>query len=119
MKAHPLAVVAFAASFVVGCKSGSQTPASADQHPGQLLFNGHTKPDVDCYKCHDGEGRGATGPDLAERVPKLSDEGIVKTIMEGKGLMPSFKDKVTPEEASQIAAWLHAKFPAGTPAPPK
>src|SRR6478735_9470800 len=112
MKAPVLAVAVFAAVCVLGCKSGSQTRASAGQHPGQLLFNGHTKPDVDCYKCHDGEARGAMGPDLGERVPKLSDDAIVKAIMEGPGMMPSFKDKLTPEEATQITAWLRAKFPA-------
>jgi mono/diheme cytochrome c family protein len=113
-----LAAIAASALLMTGCKGGAQTPAGADQHPGQLLFNGHTKPDVDCYKCHDGTGRGAgQGPDLSERVPKLTDEQIKGAIMDGPGMMPSFKDKLSDEEANRIVAWLRAQFPAPGGAP--
>ena len=97
--------------LVVGC-AGTQTPADRISSPGEALFNGRTKADVTCYRCHNGDGAGTMrGPNLAQRVPKLTDAQIVTTIQEGPGLMPSFKGKVTPDETAQITAWLRQRFP--------
>ena len=86
--------------------------------PGALLFNGYTKPAVDCYKCHGGDGGGVflRGPALAGRVPKLTPDQITEVILKGKGLMPSFVDKLNKVEVDQIVTWLKATFP---PPPPK
>jgi mono/diheme cytochrome c family protein len=81
--------------------------------PGALLFNGYTKPDVDCYKCHGGDGGGVflRGPGLAGRVPSLTPEQITEVIQKGKGFMPSFVDKLNKEEINQIISWLKQTFP--------
>ena len=43
-------------------------------NPGALLFNGYTEREVDCYRCHNGDGAVTwRGPALSKRVPKLSD----------------------------------------------
>ena len=96
---------------VAGC-AGKQTPADRITSPGEALFNGQVKADVTCYRCHNGDGMGTLrGPSLEHRVPKLTDQQIVTTILEGPGLMPSFKGKVTPDEVAQITAWLRERFP--------
>ena len=94
-----------------GC-AGTQTPPTQITSSAEGLFNGQVRADVACYKCHNGDGGGTVrGPNLAKRVPHLTDDEIVEAIAEGPGLMPSFKDKVSDAEARQLAAWLHTKFP--------
>ena len=96
--------------IVAGC-AGKQTPADRITSPGEALFNGQVKPDVTCYKCHNGDGTGTLrGPDLAKRVPKLTDQQIVTTILEGPGLMPSFKGKVDDADMMAITHWLRQRF---------
>jgi mono/diheme cytochrome c family protein len=98
-------------SVVAGC-AGKQTPADRISSPGEALFNGQVKTDVTCYKCHNGDGTGTLrGPNLAKRVPKLTDQQIVATILEGPGLMPSFKGKVDDADMKAITSWLRQRFP--------
>src|ERR1022692_1729652 len=88
---------------IAGC-AGKQAPADRILSEGESLFNGRVSPDINCYKCHNGDGSGTwRGPDLAKRVPKLTDQKIVTTIMQGPGFMPSFKGKVSDAQAQEIA----------------
>jgi cytochrome c551 len=80
--------------------------------PGEALFNGRTHEDVNCYKCHNGDGTGTMrGPNLAKRVPGLDDHQIAEAIAEGPGLMPAFKGKLSDAEVQQLIAWLRQRFP--------
>lgn len=106
-----LTVSVVAVSALASC-AGTQLAATPTSPPGEALFNGRVHEDVNCYKCHNGDGIGTMrGPNLAKRVPGLSDQDIAKAIDEGPGLMPSFKGKVTSEESAQIIAWLRQRFP--------
>jgi mono/diheme cytochrome c family protein len=100
------------ASFAVACHTGTALPPQSLDSPGGKLFNGYVKSDIKCFSCHNGDGTGANGPNLAERVPKLSDEAILKAIDEGPSYMPSFKDKLTASEKRDIIAWLRERFKA-------
>jgi|HubBroStandDraft_5_1064220.scaffolds.fasta_scaffold253203_2 mono/diheme cytochrome c family protein len=94
-----------------GCE-GKQTPTDRISSPGEALFNGHLKADVTCYNCHNGDATGTLrGPNLAKRVPKLTDQHVVATILEGPGLMPSFKGKVDDADMKAITRWLRLRFP--------
>jgi mono/diheme cytochrome c family protein len=107
-----LALAAVAAAAGLAC-AGHQLPAQQITSPGEALFNGRVKPDVDCYKCHDGDATGSTwGPNLGKRVPKLTDQQIAKAILEGPFTMPSFKGKVTDADIAAITAWLRQRFPS-------
>lgn len=97
---------------LMGACAGTQLPAQPNESPGEALFNGRVKEDVACFKCHNGDGTGTMrGPNLAKRVPGLTDQEIATAIDEGPGLMPSFKGKVTPEEVASITTWLRSRFP--------
>lgn len=114
-RTHPifLVVVAAAAVSFAGC-AGVQLAKSEIEHPGQLLFNGHVKPDVNCFKCHGGDARGSMrGPSL-DVTAKMSDAEILEYINEGEGIMPSFADELTADEKAQIVGWLRQEF--GAPA---
>jgi mono/diheme cytochrome c family protein len=94
-----------------GCAAGTAQPRQSLDAPGALLFNGYTKPNVKCFECHNGDGTGSgRGPNLAERVPKLTDEAIVHAIDDGPGLMPSFKDELTAAEKRDLVLWLRSRF---------
>lgn len=64
-----------------------------------------------CAQCHglDGTSRSPSGARLPGRVladrkwlAKQKDEDLVRSIMEGRGAMPSFKHKLTQEEAKRL-----------------
>jgi cytochrome c551 len=113
-KAPGLAMILVGLSVVVvvAACAGTQIPAQRIASPGEALFNGRTREEVNCYKCHNGDGTGTwRGPNLAKRVPNLDDRAIAKTVADGPGLMPSFKGKVSDVEVEQITAWLRARFP--------
>jgi mono/diheme cytochrome c family protein len=109
-KLRGVGLAAAFATLAVACHTGTALPPQSLDSPGGKLFNGYVKADVKCYSCHNGDGRGANGPNLAERVPKLSDEAILKAIDEGPSYMPSFKDKLTASEKRDIIAWLRERF---------
>jgi mono/diheme cytochrome c family protein len=103
-------------AVVMGC-AGKQAAPDHIASRGEGLFNGRVKPDVDCYRCHNGDGTGTwRGPNLAKRVPGLTDQKIAQTILEGPSLMPSFKDKVDDQDIHDITTWLRERFPK-PPAP--
>jgi len=79
---------------------------------GRELFNGRVRSAVNCYRCHNGDGKGTwRGPNLAKRVPGLTDAEIATTIAEGPGFMPSFRGKVSDAEVGELVAWLRERFP--------
>lgn len=108
--ARCLAIVALAG--VLAACAGTQTPKQQITAPGEALFNGQVRAEVNCYKCHNGDGGGTLrGPNLGKRVPNLTDQDIAGAIAKGPGLMPSFKDKVSDAEVKEIVAWLRTRFP--------
>lgn len=108
---RPLFIAAAAALFLAGC-AGVQLTKASIEHPGQLLFNGHVKPEVNCFECHGGDGLGSMrGPSLAGTA-KMSDERVLRYIDEGDGFMPAFGDKLTADEKADLVAWLRQEFGA-------
>jgi mono/diheme cytochrome c family protein len=104
-------VSAALAGALAAC-AGTQIPQQHITAPGEALFNGQVRAEVNCYKCHNGDGSGTLrGPNLAKRVPNLTDQDIAGAIAKGPGLMPSFKDKVSDAEVKEIVAWLRTRFP--------
>jgi mono/diheme cytochrome c family protein len=101
--------------LAVACHTGTALPPQSLDSPGGKLFNGYVKPDVKCFSCHNGDAMGANGPNLADRVPRLTDDAILKAIDDGPSYMPSFKDKLTEGEKREVIAWLRERFKASPP----
>ncbi len=98
-----------------GC-AGVQIARADLEHPGQLLFNGHVKEEVNCFKCHNGDATGSMrGPSL-DVTAEMSDDDILEYINEGEGIMPAFADKLTSDEKAQIVSWLRVRFPPSSAA---
>ncbi len=94
---------------LVAC-AGTQLPPGQISSPGEALFNGQVRADINCYKCHDGDATGTWGgPNLTKRVAHLSDGEIASTISRGMGRMPSFRGKLSEAEVAEITAWLRSR----------
>ncbi len=90
--------------------AGVPLPREQLTDPGALLFNGYTRGTVDCFHCHNGDAKGARGPSLEHRVPRLGATGITKVIKNGSGFMPKYAD-MTDDEILQVVGWLKTTFP--------
>jgi mono/diheme cytochrome c family protein len=92
--------------------AGIPLPRESLTNPSALLFNGYAKPDVTCFKCHGGDGKGSMrGPSLVTGAAGKTDAEIVDFIKNGKSFMPAFKDKLTDDEVTKLLAWVRATFP--------
>ncbi len=68
-----------------------------------------------CAACHKADGRGTPGmgtPDFTQKEwqAQHSEEDLIKVVSEGKGLMPSFENKLKSEEIHAVIAEVIRKF---------
>jgi mono/diheme cytochrome c family protein len=88
-------------------------PSAAALEQGKTLF------DINCALCH-GQASAERGPVGKKLIPPppgldramvkgLSDATIFKAITFGFGRMPSFKDKLTPEERWSLTSFLRTR----------
>lgn len=59
-----------------------------------------------CISCHGDQMQGAVGPELAHIGASMTKEQIYKTIVKGKGGMPSFEKRLTDDEVITVTTWL-------------
>jgi cytochrome c oxidase cbb3-type subunit 3 len=98
-----MAVVGISAAFAA-CSS-TETPATPSDPvlaDGQQIYN------RSCASCHGSAGQGGgIGPRLADRVtgdfPDIADQE--QFIADGKGSMPGFEDRLTPEQIEAVARY--------------
>ena len=90
--------------------AGTQLPPGHTSSPGEALFNGRVRADIDCYRCHNGDASGTwRAPDLTKRMAQLSDGEIAGAIATGPGMMPSYQGKLSAAEVVRITAWLRSR----------
>ncbi|HLP53438.1 MAG TPA: cytochrome c [Fluviicola sp.] len=94
---------------VIGsCKNNNSNanPSSIDAVQNVELIDAQVLYINNCVTCHGIDGKlGAAGAkNLSET--KLSTNGIVEQITNGKGVMPPFGDKFSNEEIKAIAAYV-------------
>jgi mono/diheme cytochrome c family protein len=97
--------IAVCSFLLTGAASFAQTPPS----DATLTTNPvYTK---DCAKCHGktAEGRHFAGPSLIdEKTAAASSEDLHKIIANGKGRMPKFSAKLSPEEIDTLVSEIQA-----------
>lgn len=109
-----------------GCSSSVRLERAEARHRGQLIFNGYESSKIDCYFCHNGNGRGAkmycynchsgegeetdTVPDLAPKVAMMSDAELIQAIEDGPAFMPGFRKKLSKEQIQHLIRWLRLTF---------
>ena len=80
-------------------------PAAAGTMPvGRAVFA-----DAGCGTCHtlaDADATGTVGPNLDERRP--SRARVATLVTNGSGVMPSFRDRLTPEQIEEVATYVSA-----------
>lgn len=97
--------------LIDGRPASQPIPATADSvQRGQVLFG------ITCAVCHGAEGNGSSplssffSPNPAdltgERVQKLSDADIFIVISQGRGVMPSMAENLSPQERWDVINYL-------------
>lgn len=62
-----------------------------------------------CITCHGDQLQGGVGPSLQNEGGQHDAEEIYSIVTKGRGQMPSFKEKLAPEEIANVALWLSEK----------
>lgn len=98
-------------NILVACSKGDGSQLADAQMRGRALFDAH------CADCHNG-----TNPDLLKQPPKLhglfmakalpsgaapTDVQVRKTIIEGKGTMPAFDQRLREQDIDDLLDYLH------------
>ena len=60
----------------------------------------------DCHTLKAAGANGTVGPNLDERKPSI--DKVVERLTNGKGVMPSFKGRLTPFQIKSVAAFVYA-----------
>ena len=103
MKNRPVLIAL--CSFFLASVSFAQTPSSDGGLTSNPVF------EKNCAKCHGktAEGRHFGGPSLAsEKVAASSADDLKNMITNGKGRMPKYAGKLTPEEIDTLVQQIKA-----------
>ena len=104
MKTYPLTIAMCAGSFVVTA-AFAQTPSSGTKLTENPVYK------KECAKCHGktAEGRHFGGPSLvSDKSVAASVEDLRNIIANGKGRMPKYAGKLTPEEIDSLVQQIRA-----------
>ena len=82
---------------------------SALQRRGALVFQAKQ-----CHNCHalDHEG-GMRGPALDDIAVRLTQDQLIRQVLQGGGNMPSYRTNLSPPETTALVAFLETLHPAG------
>jgi cytochrome c6 len=80
------------------------TNAKADTHPGAATFK------AKCAACHGADGKGKAAlktQDMSSAaVQQMSDAELTAITANGKGKMPAYGKKLTPDQIKQLVAYI-------------
>jgi ubiquinol-cytochrome c reductase cytochrome b subunit len=86
---------------------------TALERQGALVFQGKQ-----CHNCHMlGEKGGQRGPALDSVATRLTEDQLIRQVLQGRGNMPAYGNSLNPAETTALVAFLETLHPAGqTPA---
>jgi ubiquinol-cytochrome c reductase cytochrome b subunit len=82
---------------------------TALERQGALVFQGKQ-----CRNCHalDGKG-GQRGPALDAVATRLTQDELIRQVLQGRGNMPAYGNNLSPAETTALVAFLRTLHPAG------
>ena len=104
-------------SPVMDAWSGDPIPAkflhkrSALERQGALVFQLKQ-----CHNCHSlGDEGGKRGPSLDAVAVRLTQDQLIRQVIQGGGNMPAYAKNLSPAETTALVAFLETLHPAGQP----
>ena len=97
--------------------SGVPTPPSMVKGLSPLQLQGAALvQSKQCRNCHSLDGLGGQrGPDLTNVATRLTENQLIRQILQGDGNMPAYGNRLKPYEVTAIVSFLSARHPAGQP----
>jgi cytochrome c551 len=118
-KSFACLILLLAFSLAACGKSNTTTPsatpetgagtATATDNRGATTVDAQSIYKQNCMSCHGNNMEGAIGPNLQKVGAKYNKDQIVTILTNGRGAMPSFKNKLSSDEIVSLADWLSAK----------
>jgi ubiquinol-cytochrome c reductase cytochrome b subunit len=82
---------------------------TALERQGALVFQGKQ-----CRNCHAlGETGGQRGPALDTVAVRLTEDQLIRQVLQGGGNMPAYGNSLNPAETTALVAFLETLRPAG------
>jgi ubiquinol-cytochrome c reductase cytochrome b subunit len=82
---------------------------TALERQGALVFQGKQ-----CHNCHSlGEKGGQRGPALDSVATRLTEDQLIRQVLQGRGNMPAYGNSLNPAETTALVAFLETLHPAG------
>ena len=84
---------------------------TALERQGALVFQGKQ-----CHNCHMlGAKGGERGPALDSVAARLTQDQLIRQVLQGRGNMPAYGNSLNPAETTALVAFLETLHPAGQP----
>jgi ubiquinol-cytochrome c reductase cytochrome b subunit len=82
---------------------------TALERQGALVFQGKQ-----CHNCHAlGEKGGQRGPALDSVATRLTEDQLIRQVLQGRGNMPAYGNSLNPSETTALVAFLETLHPSG------
>ncbi|HTB15825.1 MAG TPA: cytochrome b N-terminal domain-containing protein [Bryobacteraceae bacterium] len=82
---------------------------TALERQGALVFQGKQ-----CHNCHSlGEKGGERGPALDLVATRLTQDQLIRQVLQGRGNMPAYGNSLNPAQTTALVAFLETLHPAG------
>ena len=82
---------------------------TALERQGALVFQGKQ-----CHNCHTLQGKGGQrGPALDAVATRLTQDQLIRQVLQGRGNMPAYGNNLSPAETTALVAFLETLHPAG------
>jgi ubiquinol-cytochrome c reductase cytochrome b subunit len=82
---------------------------TALERQGALVFQGKQ-----CHNCHMlGDKGGQRGPALDSVAVRLTQDQLIRQVLQGRGNMPAYGNSLSPAETTALVAFLRTLHPAG------
>jgi len=96
-----------------GAQDGEWVRINSLLTPGGSVSNGEaifseTSAEQSCTDCHGAQGEGGFGPAFTQLFNQKTDWQMMHTILNGRGSMPGWGDRLTDEQLKDLFAYLRA-----------